>query len=135
MNISLPSIQEQQRIVLEQATKEAIAQLKQNLKAPVLHPKQEIDEGMYSRNHLLREGEGWEPPAPEVVRAYFKYFQEHFPEYDTDKKLAKLLGVSSDRRIREMKEGKKPAYGVWRKFLVLTGRAPQEIIPVLAFMG
>ncbi|KPY67013.1 Uncharacterized protein ALO94_05204, partial [Pseudomonas syringae pv. spinaceae] len=30
---------------------------------------------------------------------------------------------------------RKVPYGVWRHFLVLTGRAPQDIIPVLAFMA
>ena len=28
----------------------------------------------------------------------------------------------------------KPPYGIWRKILVATGRVPQEIEPVIAFM-
>lgn len=37
--------------------------------------------------------------------------------------------------IGAFKDGSKALpYGVWRRFLVLTGRVPQEIIPVLAFM-
>ncbi|WP_026225274.1 hypothetical protein [Teredinibacter turnerae] len=136
MKIELPSIREQQKVIFEKATREGIHQLKENLKAKTLPPQTEVDEALYSRNHLLRECEGWEAPAPEIVRAYFKHFQDHFPEYGTDKKLAALLGLSSDRRVREIKEGSRKApYGVWRTFLVLTGRAPQEIVPVLAFMG
>ncbi|KPC24159.1 Uncharacterized protein AC496_1170 [Pseudomonas savastanoi pv. glycinea] len=46
------------------------------------------------------------------------------------------MGLSSDRRVRDYKQGvRKVPYGVWRHFLVLTGRAPQDIIPVLAFMA
>lgn len=135
MKIQLPSIGQQQKVIYEESTKTAIKQLKENLKAPELPPQKEVDESLYSRKHLLRESEGWEAPDPEIVRAYFRHFQEHFPEYGTDKKMAALLGVSSDRRVRAMKEGsRKVPYGVWRKFLVLTGRAPQDIIKVLAFM-
>lgn len=77
----------------------------------------------------------WEAPSPDVIGAYFRHFQEAFPEYGTDGKLAALLGISSDRRIREYKQGRqKMPYGIWRRFLVLTGRVPQDIIPVLAFM-
>lgn len=28
----------------------------------------------------------------------------------------------------------KPPYGIWRKILVATGRVPQEVEPVIAFM-
>ncbi len=88
-----------------------------------------------SRTHLLREREGWEPPHPDIVGAYFRNFQGHFPEYGTDEKLAALLGLSSNRRIREFKNGdRKVPYGVWRTFLVLTGRAPQDILAVLGYL-
>ncbi|MBW5416299.1 hypothetical protein [Pseudomonas sp. MAG002Y] len=136
MEIKIPDIQAQQKFIFEEATKEAIAALEANLKAPRIEPQSEIDESQYSNKHLLREKQGWEPPSPDIVAAYFRHFQKHFPEFDTDQKLADLLGISSNRRIREFKSGEaKVPYGVWRRFLVLTGRAPQEIIPVMAFMG
>jgi hypothetical protein len=95
----------------------------------------ELDENLHSRSHLLREYEGWEPPSPDLTVAYFRHFQEHFPAYGTDARLAPLLGVSSDRRVREYKQGsRKIPYGVWRRFLVLTGRVPQDIVQVLAFI-
>lgn len=135
MKIELPSISEQQKLIFEESTKEAIRQLKANLKAPVIEPQSEIDESQYSNKHLLTEPD-YEPPHQDVVGAYFRHFQAHFPDYDTDKKLADLLGLSGDRRVRAFKQGEKTVpYGVWRKFLVLTGRAPQEVVPVMAFMG
>lgn len=136
MNIDLPSISDQQAFIFEAATKAGVAQLQQNLKAPRLPGQTEVDESQYSRTHLLKELEGWEPPHRDLIGAYFRNFQAHFPEYNTDAKLARLLGLSSDRRVRAFKDGSKaPPYGVWRRFLVLTGRVPQEIIPVLAFLA
>ena len=132
MEIKIPSISSQQRFVLEAASKEAIKQLQENLNAT---EKQGVAIGNNTK-HLLTEEQGWEAPSAEVVRAYFENFKEHFPEYDSDKKLAKLFGLKTDRRIREFKSGEyKVPYGVWRKFLVLTGRAPQEVIPVLAIFN
>ena len=136
MQIDLPSIKDQQKIVFKKSTDEAILQLKANLKAPVLDSQGEIDEGEYGREHLLLEACGWLPPHPDVVSAYFRHFQYHFEEYKTDKKLALFLGLSSDRRVRAFKDGSKTVpYGAWRKFLVVTGRAPQEVLPVLGFLG
>lgn len=136
MRITLPSIAEQQAAVFEAATQAAIDQLKANLNAPKLPSQTYADEAAFPRTHLLREHEGWEPPPPEIVRAYFRHMQDHFPEYGTDKKLADLLGLSGDRRVREFKEGgRKVPYELWRRFLVLTGRAPQDVLPVLAFMA
>lgn len=136
MKIDLPDIATQQMAIFESGTLEAIAQLKANLKAPRIPSQTFVDENKYPRNHLLREHEGWEAPHKYIVDAYFRQFQQHFPEYGTDKKLAGLLGLSSDRRVRTFKEGSvKVPYGVWRHFLVLTGRVPQEAIPVMAFMG
>jgi len=136
MKIELPGIREQQRIIFEESTKEAIATLKANLKAPELPPQEEIDESQYQNTHLLRLEEGWQPPHKDVIAAYFKHFQNHFKEYNSDKKLADLIGVSSDRRIREYKSGARVIpYGLWRKFLIMTGRAPQDVLPVLAYMG
>lgn len=136
IEIPLPTIEKQQAYVFEAATDAAIRQLKANLKAPKLPGQKELNEEQYSRAHLLREDEGWEAPPEDVVGAYFRHFQAAFPEYNTDAKMAGLLGVSSDRRIREYKQGRcKVPYGVWRRFLVLTGRVPQDIIPVMAFMA
>lgn len=136
MKIELPSIQEQQAKVFEAATRAAIKQLQDNLKAPRLPGQVDVDEAAFPRAHLLREGEGFEAPDPAIVRAYFRHFQDAFPEYGTDGRLAALLGLSSDRRVREFKEGgRKVPYGVWRAFLVMTGRAPQDVLPVLAYMA
>jgi hypothetical protein len=133
IEIPLPSIEDQQAAIFREATAEGVRQLQANLSAPVLpglkYPGEE-------RSHLLRQDEGWVAPNNDLIDAYFKHFQKAFPEYGTDAKLATLLGMSSDRRVREYKQGRsKIPYGIWRRFLVLTGRAPQEIIPVLAFMA
>lgn len=136
MHIPLPGIQDQQKAIFKQHTEEAIRQLHKNLEAPVLPAQDEVNEDSYPRTHLLRESEGWEPPHPDIVSAYFRHFQAHFPEYNTDGKLARLLRLSSDRRVRAFKSGEKIVpYGVWREFLVITGRAPQDILPVFAFMA
>lgn len=136
MFIELPDIATQQALVFEEGTKAAIAQLKANLKAPRLPPQTKVDESQYPRTHLLRKNEGWVHPDPAIVRAYFEHFQEHFKEFDTDKKLAQLLELSGNRRIRAFKEGSYTVpYEVWRSFLVMTGRVPQDAIKVLAFMG
>ncbi|WP_456017559.1 hypothetical protein [Pseudomonas fluorescens] len=139
MRIELPDMAAQQEMVFQSGTRAGIDQLYANLQAPRLPPQNEIDEGSYSRKHLLRDSEGWEAPHPDIVGAYFRHFQSHFADYNTDKKLASLLGLrgtSTDRRIRSFKDGGTPVpYGIWRHFLVLTGRVPQDVIPVLAFMG
>ena len=136
MKITLPSIQNQQKAIFEAATNAAIKQLTANLAAPVIPGQTEIDESQYSRAHLLREDDGWEAPAPDIIAAYFRHFQAHFPEYNTDAKLAALLGLSSDRRVREYKSGARVIpFGIWRKFLIMTGRAPQDVLPVLAIMA
>lgn len=138
MKIDLPSIEDQQELIFQEATKEAISQLEANLSAPRYPAQDLVDESLYPRTHLLRENQGWEAPAPEIVKAYFRHFQNHFSEYGTDAKLAVLLGMvggGNDRRIRAFKDGSKKApYGIWRRFLVLTGRVPQEVIPVLGIM-
>ena len=135
IEIPLPPIAEQQAVVFEAATEAGIKQLQANLTAPKILGRPELEGSLDSRAHLLRDREGWEAPSPDVIGAYFRHFQEAFPEYGTDGKLAALLGISSDRRIREYKQGRqKMPYGIWRRFLVLTGRVPQDIIPVLPFM-
>jgi len=135
MKIKLPGIEEQQRIILEESSKEAIEILTENLKAESFPGQTEIDESQYSRKHLLREREGWEKPHPDIVRAYFEHFKTLFPEYNSDKKIANLLGLSSDRRIREYKNGDRNIpYGIWRNFLVLIGKAPQDVMTIMGII-
>jgi uncharacterized membrane-anchored protein len=135
MEIKIPSIEAQKRFIFEQGTKEAIRQLEQNLNAPVVQDLA-IDESQYSTEHLLPEGR-WKPPHPDIANAYIEQFKRHSP-YQTDKALAEWLGMrgnNAERRIRAYRDGSdSPPYGVWRKLLVATGRVPQEIIPVIAFM-
>lgn len=131
MKIELPGIAEQQLFVFKAAQQEAIEAMKKNREAKVMAAPLSVDESAYPRTHLLREREGWEPPHKDLVAAYFDQFKGLFG-YGSDKEMAELLGLSSDRRVREFKQGKSPVpYGVWRRFLVMTGRAPQEVIPVL----
>lgn len=135
MEINLPALSEQQRMIYESSTREAIATLEANLNAPVLHSDLDINEADYCNKHLLRKSEGWQAPHNDVVGAYFRQFQALFAEYGSDKALAALLGVSSDRRVREYKQGRsKIPYDIWRRFLVITGRAPQEVISVKGFV-
>ena len=135
MKIDLPNIEEQRRIIFEESIKESMRILKDNLQVPVLPKQDEINESDYSSAHRLLESQGWEAPHADIVGAYFRHFQTHFPEYNTDKKLAGLLGLSSDRRIREFKQGaRKVPYNVWRHFLVITGREPQSVVKVFAYM-
>jgi hypothetical protein len=136
IEIPLPAIADQQAFIFKEATEAAIQQLRDNLKAPVRPGLSSLDQTFDDHAHLLREDEGWRAPSNDLVDAYFKHFQHLFPEYGTDAKLAKLLGLSSDRRVREYKQGRsKIPYGVWRRFLVMTGRVPQDVLAVLAFMA
>lgn len=138
MEIKLPNLQQQQRMVdIKTDIEDAAASMMSVLMSTPDFPAQsEVDESQYSAAHLLPEADGWEPPHPDIVGAYFRQFQSIFTDYGSDAKLARLLGLSSDRRIREYKQGvSKVPYGVWRKFLVMTGRAAQEAIPVFGFFG
>ncbi len=132
MKIDLLSLADQQRFVIEQGNLAAIKQLEKNAQAPEIDSVLEVDESQLSSAHLLRENQGWIAPDPDLVAAYFRHFQAHFPVYGTDKKLAGLLGLSSDRRVRDFKSGaRKVPYDLWRRFLVMTGRVDQEVIEVL----
>ncbi|NAX31998.1 hypothetical protein CAG63_18295 [Vibrio sp. V37_P2S8PM304] len=135
MQINIPSLAEQRRAIVSDGIKKAIKQLKDNERAPVYEPQTEIDENQYSQSHMLDKSR-YEAPHPDIVGAYFRHFQAHFVEYKSDAALARLLGLSSDRRVREYKQGKyKVPYEVWDRFLVMTGRKPQEIIKVFGFLG
>lgn len=135
MQMNIPSLAEQSRAIVADGIKKAMKQLNENVEAPIFDPQTEIDESQYSASHLLDKSR-YESPHQDVVGAYFRHFQSYFPEYNSDAKLATLLGVSSDRRIREFKQGKtKVPYEIWDRFLVMTGRKPQEIIKVLGYLG
>lgn len=134
-NKSSPDIQEKRRVEMERYVVEQISQLSENAKAPAPSTTLSIDESDYSSDHMLTRAQGWTAPSPEIVRAYFEQFQTTFPRYKTDKKLGELLGEKHDRRVRAFKSGdQKVPYALWRRFLVMTGRVQQEIIPVLGIM-
>ncbi|HCE3247772.1 hypothetical protein HUO05_23870 (plasmid) [Vibrio alginolyticus] len=135
MQITIPTLAEQQRVIVADGIKKAVKQLNENVEAPVFPAQSEVNESDYSRAHLLDKPD-YESPHPDLIGAYFRHFQGLFPDYDSDAKLAKLLGVSSDRRIREYKQGKhKVPYEIWDRFLVMTGRKPQTIIKVFGYLG
>ncbi|SEL88268.1 hypothetical protein SAMN04487787_12819 [Kosakonia sacchari] len=137
IKIDMPDIQTQKDIVLRESVRQACVQLENNLKAPHI-PGPDFDFRQYDQSHLKTEDEGWMPPAAEVVNAWFEHFKSAFPEYGSDKKLGLLLGLTgnADRRIRSFRSGERPVpYGIWRRFLVITGRAMQEIITVRAFIA
>lgn len=134
MEIELPNIDEQYRRVFAEGVEKGCQQLRENLNAPT------VVCGIPSPNeaHLKAESEGFEAPPADLVDAWFSHFKETFPEYNTDLKLGRLLGLSggaADRRIRSFRKGEQVVpYGIWRRFLVITGRVNQEIIPVIAFV-
>ncbi|NQD63731.1 hypothetical protein HP459_20360 [Enterobacter sp. CM29] len=134
-SIDLPNLAQQRMIVLTTEAEKGCQTLKNNLTAPTFGSVENLDLTEFSRKHLMRENEGWEPPAAALVVAWFEQFQQTFSEYATEDKLAAQLGLrgkNAGRRIRDFKTGSTPVpYGVWRRFLVMTGRASQEIIPVL----
>lgn len=136
MEINIPSIREQQRFIFEQATREGIRQLEQNLNAPEIEDLG-LDESQYSNAHLLPE-DRWQPPHPDIVYAYIEQFKRH-SDYKSDKAVAQWLGMrgnNAERNLRAFKTGEsKPPYGIWRRLLVATGRVPQEIVAVVGFLG
>ncbi|EEE2004497.1 hypothetical protein CI266_004931 [Salmonella enterica subsp. enterica serovar Kotte] len=138
IEIALPDIYEQHRIVYADRVEKACTQLRDNLAAPRKRVHCSVNPADYGTAHMALENEGWQPPAAILVEAWFLQFMDAFPEYGTDKKLAELLGLtgsSNDRRIRSFRKGERPVpYGVWRRFLVITGRVNQEILPVMAFI-
>lgn len=137
ISIPLPSLSEQKKIAYEEGIKENVRQLQANLNAPVIDTGSEINTAEYGDKHLLTEESGWEPPAGELIDAWFTQFKRAFPEYNSDKKLGYLLGMvgsNTDRRIRTFRTGERPIpYGIWRRFLVVTGRVNQEIFEVKGF--
>lgn len=135
VSINLPSVAEQQLILLEKGVELGCQQLRKNLDAPRYHAEPGFDTALHNEKHLRTQEEGWEPPSSEVITAWFSQFKAVFPEYDSEKKLASLLGLGGNnagRRVRAYETGEeKIPYGIWRRFLVITGRVSQEIIPVM----
>lgn len=129
-SIALPSLSEQHRIVFKLATEEAIQTLTDNLKVEAVISPIAFDESKYSAAHMLMKEQGWQPPEKEIVCHYLDQLKAHNSQF-TGKYLAGLLGVG-DRRLREYKQGKhKFPYDMWRKLLIMTGRVPQHVEPVL----
>lgn len=136
MDINLPSLAEQRRIVFDSNVEKSCETLRQNCQAPHFPAVAAVDLNPRTARHMRTEAEGWEAPAPELVYALFEEFKDQFEAYNSDRKLGLLLGLEAggDRRIRKFKNGERPIpYGIWRRFLVITGRVNQEIIPVLGF--
>lgn len=137
ISIPLPSLSEQKKIAYQEGIKENVRQLQANLEAPVIDASSDIDASAFGDKHLLTEDNGWEPPAGELVDAWFTQFKRAFPECNSDKKLGYLLGMvggNADRRIRTFRTGERPVpYGIWRRFLIITGRVNQEVFEVKGF--
>lgn len=133
--IPLPSMEAQRLMILEMDTEKAISTLKRNLLG-VHYPKAEgVDYARIDARVFLTLDQGWVPPQPELVNAWFNQVKFSFKEYQSDAKLGYLLGLqgnSADRRIRAYRKGDEAVpYGIWRAFLELTGRVTPEIKPVL----
>ncbi|EFF9667475.1 MULTISPECIES: hypothetical protein [Enterobacterales] len=134
LKIDLPPLADQRRVVYESQIKNACEALRANLDAPVYSVPAGTDAGAYNCAHLKTESEGWMPPEPEIVDAWFRQFQNAIPDYNTDEKLGALLGITRTHSVRDWRKGTKPVpYGIWRRFLIMTGRVVQEITPVLGF--
>lgn len=140
MEIELPDMGSQKEFVRRENVREACIALEKGLDAPRMPGPEKFNYRAYSTKHLLTEAEGWEAPAHEVVNAWFEHFKSNFPDYSSDLKLGQLLGLkggngNGDRRMRAFRLGERPVpYGVWRRFLVMTGRVNQEIIPTLVII-
>jgi hypothetical protein len=136
VEIELPGMPEQKAIVRREKILKAVEQLHSGLEAPQMPGPANFNYRDYDTRHLLTEAQGWEPPPYEVVNAWFEHFKSHFPDYSSDLKLGQLLGLkggngNGDRRMRAFRLGERPVpYGIWRRFLVMTGRVVQEITPV-----
>ncbi|MDS4101232.1 hypothetical protein RJY75_26300 [Escherichia coli] len=134
IKITLPSIKLQRMEIFKQGIEQSILALQENAAAAPYPKAKAVDYSSLDERYFLTVEQGWIAPPHKLVNAWFEQFKSTFPEYGSDSSLATLLGIHSNgasRRIREYRNGEKPIpYGIWRKFLVLTGRAPQEIIPV-----
>ena len=137
MFIDMPGIAEQKRILFRDATEKSCKILLDNLNAPSIKQPLDLKGSLENPLCYLLESDGWEPPSTELVCAWFEQFKQAFPDYQSDGKIGELLGLgkNADRRIRSFKSGERDMpYGVCRKFLIITGRVNQEIIPVMGFL-
>ena len=134
IKIELPSIKLQRMEIFKRGIEQSILALQSNAAAAPYPEAKAVDYSTLDERYFLTVEQGWIAPPHSLVNAWFEQFKSTFPEYGSDSSLAVLLGIHSNgasRRIREYRNGEKPIpYGIWRKFLVITGRVPQEIIPV-----
>lgn len=139
IELDIPPVEEQKRILYAAEVEKSCELLKANCAAPARGDASGIDPSVFGDAHLKTDTEGWEPPPAELVNTWFLQFKNAVPEFGTDEKLGILLGIRGagvDRRIRAFRSGDKPVpYGIWRRFLVITGRVNQEIYPVIGFFA
>lgn len=135
ISIEIPSPDVQRIELFEKGINEAVSALRKNLKAAPYPKAENVDYSALDSRYFVTVEQGWIAPPAELVNAWFEQFKATFPQYGVDKSLAALLGLhthGANRRIREYRNGEKPIpYGIWRRFLVITGRVTQEIYPVL----
>lgn len=135
IKITLPSLNIQRMEIFKNGIEESINALRSNATAAPYPRAKAVDYSTLDERYFLTVEQGWIAPPHKLVNAWFEQFKSTIPEYGSDSSLAALLGIHSNgasRRIREYRNGEKPIpYGIWRKFLVITGRVPQEIYPVL----
>lgn len=135
ISISLPSLSDQRFSILQNATEKAIADLRRNLFAERFPRADGVNYSSIDERVFLTQEQGWVPPSPELINAWFEQVKELFDDYSSDAKLGTLLGLNGkhpDRRIRAYRKGDEEIpYGIWRNFLELTGRVVPDIRPVL----
>jgi hypothetical protein len=135
ISFSIPSLSEQRLVLLEQGIDEGIKTLKSNLSAKRFPKSKRVDYDSLDEKPFLTQEQGWSAPPGALVDAWFEQFKSSFPQYGSDEKIANLLGIrtkGASRQIRAFRSGEKDIpYGIWRRFLVITGRVSQEIYPVL----
>lgn len=135
IEIDMPDMGQQRQMVLDIETNEAIEKLRKNLQAAHYPRCEDVDYSTIDSRVFNTLEEGWIAPNAELVDAWFNQFKSTFKEYKSDEKLGYLLGLrgqSADRRIRAYRKGGETIpYGIWRNFLVITGRVVQEIPTVL----
>jgi hypothetical protein len=134
----LPGLNDQAKFVALARAKEiyqAIEALcqKPSIDLPLLLNGEPVNESDYPTAHLLAKDKGYEPPHPDLVKAYFDQLKAYDSQY-TEAGIAKLLGLSNGRAIRGFKSGDRPVpFAVWRRFLVATGRAPIDMPDMVGF--
>lgn len=135
IEISLPSMKAQRLMILEKDTEIAVTTLKSNLLGVEFPKADGVNYSAIDARVFLTVEQGWVAPDHELVNAWFNQVKDNFSDYRTDEKLGNLLGLlggGAARRIRAYRNGDETIpYGIWRKFLELTGRVVPEVKPVL----